>query len=115
MIWIINILALNLLIVFCVELCLSGLFGVKGIKGLATVALINILTNPAVVLCMLGVSMFSHEWKHLVLIALEVGVVGLEGFLFVQCKPFRVQKPYSISFVLNVSSFFVGEILKLFV
>lgn len=111
MIWIINTLALNLTIVFCVEISLGFLFRVKGISGILNIALINILTNPTVVLSMLCVSMFLNPWERLALSVLEIMVIFLEGFLFSKFKPFSAQKPYLISLVLNLSSFLIGLFL----
>ncbi|MBR3933950.1 MAG: hypothetical protein IKJ68_08610 [Clostridia bacterium] len=112
--WILRILLFNLTIVFVVELTLALMFGATGAKKILTVALINIITNPTVVMSMLTISVFCNKFETVALIVLEILVFLAEGLMFAIYKPFKKNKPYLISFVLNLSSFMAGNIIKIF-
>ena len=102
--WILRILLFNLTIVFVVELTLALMFGA-----------INIITNPTVVMSMLTISVFCNKFETVALIVLEILVFLAEGLMFAIYKPFKKNKPYLISFVLNLSSFMAGNIIKIFI
>lgn len=112
--WIIKILGFNLLIVFLTELPLAYLLGAKNVKKLVTTALINIVTNPAVVLTGLCISMFFSRWKMPGTFILEALVFITEGFMFSRFDIFEKKNPYLISLVLNFTSFLLGELINLF-
>ena len=112
--WILHILIFNLTIVFVVELTLAVILGARNFKKFITVALINIITNPLVVITMLTVTIFYNRFETFVLVVLELAVFFTEGFLFSKYKPFKKDSPYFISLILNLSSYLAGEILMLF-
>ncbi len=112
--WILKILGFNLLIVFLTELPLACLLGAKNVKKLVTTALINIVTNPAVVLTGLCISMFFSRWKMPGTFILEALVFITEGFMFSRFDIFEKKNPYLISLVLNFTSFLLGELINLF-
>ena len=84
--WILHILIFNLTIVFVVELTLAVILGARNFKKFITVALINIITNPLVVITMLTVTMFYNRFETFVLVVLELAVFFTEGFLFSKYK-----------------------------
>lgn len=114
MIWIFEILAFNLAIVFVTELTASFAFGAATWRKIATVALINIITNPPVVLSSLCLTLFFEAWHDLGIVVLEVVAVIIEGFMFSKFKTFDNRNPYFVSFVLNAISFSAGELIKIF-
>lgn len=114
MIWIINILALNLLIVLVTEIAVSISFGAKTAKQLVIVALVNIITNPAVVLTALCLTIYLNQWRNIGIVILEIFAVITEGFIFSKFKTFGRKNPYLISMVMNMVSFMTGELIKLF-
>ena len=111
MAWIFHILIFNLTIVFVVELTLAAILGARSFKKFITVALVNIITNPAVVITMLMVTMFYNKFETVAIIILELAVFFTEGFLFSKYKPFKKDLPYVISLILNLASYLAGEIL----
>lgn len=109
--WILEILAQNLSVVFVTELTLGFLFGARNAKKFITVMLINIITNPAVVLTALSLTLFWRRAEDTGIFILEVIVVFLEGFMFKRFKVFDNKNPYLISLVLNCVSFITGKLL----
>lgn len=112
--WILKILAFNLAIVFIVELSLGIFLGARTVRKIATMVLINIITNPAVVLSGMCLTLFLSDWENIGICILEILVVVVEGFMFWEFRTFDREKPYLISFVLNFASFATGEIINIF-
>ncbi len=108
----VKILLNNLLIVFVSELPLAFLLGAKSLKKFTSVALINIITNPAIVYISLLTLLFAGKWHTPVLIILEIAVLFIEGFSFSKFKIFDKKNPYLISLCLNLTSFLMGEIIE---
>lgn len=112
--WILKILACNLAIVFVIELSLGVLLGAKTVRKIATMVLVNIITNPAVVLSGMCFTLFLSDWENIGICILEILVVVTEGFMFRKFRTFDSKNPYLISFVLNFASFVTGEIINIF-
>ena len=112
--WIVNILMLNLLIVFAIELPVGFFLGARSFKQFITMALINIMTNPAVVLCRFAMVMYCHSFEPIEILVLELLVIAIEGFMFSKFISFNQKNPYFISFILNVLSYGIGELIKIF-
>ncbi len=111
--WILKILVFNLAIVFITELPLSLAFGARTGRKLITAALVNVITNPAVVLSGMFITLFLRKWLYGGVFVLELIVVLAEGFMFSKFKTFDRKNPYFISLVLNLVSFAAGEILNI--
>lgn len=112
--WILTILANNLAVVFVTELLLGFILGARSIKKVVTMALINIITNPIVVMCALCLTLFYEEWRYVGIFILELAVLFTEGYMFSKFKVFDKGGPYIISFVLNFTSFVVGKLINIF-
>ena len=112
--WILKILACNLAMVFIIELPLGFAVGAKTVKKIITMTLINIITNPAVVLTGMCLTLFFETWQYAGIAVLEILVVFTEGFVFSKFKTFDKKNPYFISLMLNVVSFASGEIINIF-
>ncbi len=112
--WIINILLLNLAIVFITELPICFLMGAKTKCKLITSALINFITNPAAVMCGLALALFLPEFQNTGIFLIEFFVVFIEGFMFSRFKTFETKNPYLISLLLNFISYTAGEITNIF-
>ena len=107
-----KILLNNLLIVFVTELPLAFILGARSVKKFTSVALINIITNPAIVYISLLTLLFAGGWHTPVLIVLEIAVLFIEGFSFSKFNTFENKNSYFISLCLNLTSFFTGEIIE---
>ena len=112
--FIVNTLLFNLTIVLVVETAVAILFGARKAKDISTVMLVNILTNPPVVLSGLAMAMFINSFEKPLLYVIEVIVFLLEGFIYSKCKTFGTKNPYLISLVLNFTSFALGELINIF-
>lgn len=111
--WIVHILLINLLIVFISEVSLGIILGSRHPRDIITVILINIITNPAVVLSSMCLRLFLTKWQYIGLFALEIMVFLVEGFAFLKFKTFGEKNPYVVSFVLNLTSFIVGGLIEI--
>ena len=111
--WILKILAINLGIVFLTELSLAFLLGAKSIRKFITVLLVNIITNPLVVIVAICLTLFLTKAQYIGIFILEVIVFIAEGFMFSKFGTFNKKNPYIISLLLNVISFTAGEIIDI--
>ncbi len=112
--WILKILALNLAIVFAAELPISFAMGARTARKIITVVLINIITNPTVVLSALCMTLFFAKWQNIGVLILELFVFFVEGFMFSKFKIFGKRNAYLASLLLNIVSFVVGEVINIF-
>ena len=112
--FIINTLLFNLTIVLIIETAIAFVFGARKTKDIFTVMLVNILTNPPVVLSGLTMAMFINHLEKPLLYVIEIIVFLLEGFIYSKCKTFCTKNPYLISFVLNFITFALGELINIF-
>ena len=110
----VKILLNYLFIVFVPELPVAYILGARSFNKISSVALINIITNPAVVYISLLTLLFAGKWHTPVLIILEIAVWLIEGFSFSKFKIFDNKKPFLISLCLNLTSFLSGEIIEKF-
>lgn len=110
--WILHILIHNLILVVVTEVTLGYILGARRITDVITVFLINIITNPAVVLCGLCSALFCSEYQYLIILLLEIFVIFIEGFIFLKFQTFNRKNPYIISLILNSVSYILGEITE---
>ncbi len=92
-------LAISLVLTLVFELLFALVWGVRG-KGLVLVILMNVLTNPAVV-----VLHHLTGWIYI----LEIAAILVEGF----CCRGMIKKPWLFAVCVNVFSYTAGEILQL--
>ena len=111
--WIVNILVFNLILVLFTELLLAFVFGARSPVKLLITALANIATNPFVVICALLFNIILREKSYVVIFALETAAVITEGLIFSKAEVFDGKNPYLLSFILNLVSFLIGEIINL--
>ena len=111
--WILAILVRNLTIVLLTEPFLGIIFGAKTERKIITVILVNIITNPAVVLSALSLTIFFNRAEDIGLLFLELLAILVEGFMFQKFKTFDNKNPYLISLVVNMVSFTAGKIINI--
>lgn len=109
-----NILVFNLILVFITELPVAFCLGMKTIRKTVTVILINIITNPFVVLCAMSLTIYFNAWEKIGILILEIAVVIVEGFMFSKFKVFNNKNPYLCSIIVNLISYLIGEIINIF-
>ena len=101
-------LAVSLALTLALELLFALLWGVKR-QDLPLVALVNVLTNPVVVLCYTAAGLYLPVALLPVTLALEVGAVLVEGYLFTTRSDIRL--PWLFAVCVNLFSFTVGLLL----
>lgn len=78
--------------------------------GVASVILVNVLTNPVVV-SLTWVVQAAGFWLWPCVIALELSAVAAEGFWYGRVFP-DMGKPFLVSLLLNAWSFGMGFVLQ---
>lgn len=101
-------LAVSLVLTLALELAFALLWGVR--RGdLLLVALANVLTNPVVVLCHALAALWLPAFLIPVTLALEVGAVLVEGWLFAQRSDIR--SSWAFALCANLFSFVIGLLI----
>ena len=103
-------LVISLALTLLLEVLFSCFWGVRG-KGLLLVILMNILTNPAVVLLHFLCTAVLGWNEILPVLVLEAAAIVTEGF----CCRDMIRKPWMFAICVNLFSYFSGEILQLII
>lgn len=119
-------LVLSLALTEAAELCAAWILGLRSRKGLGIVAMVNLLTNPAVVLLSVLVPRYSAaDISYGALVAgLELWAWLTEAFVYRKCGigqywenedsmilRFPALTPFLLSSVLNMVSFTAGKLV----
>lgn len=113
-----NINELPLIMLIClsstivIELIMSLLLGIRSKKDILNVILVNIMTNPLVVSILMYITYNRLFNITISIIILEILVVLTEGFTYKKVLTFDKINPYVLSLILNISSYFIGELLN---
>jgi len=103
--------ALSLALTLTLETGFFILTGKRDKKDMLLVLLVNILTNPAVVLLYWQTVLFTDWNAVLVTILLELFAIGTEGYYYKKYgRSFR--RPYFFSFAANTLSFWTGWLIQ---
>ena len=105
-------LAISLALTVLLETGFFLLAGKRHKKDLVLLVLVNVLTNPVVVLSFWLITHYTNWNPYLSLIPLEVFAVLTEGYYYKKYgKEFR--RPFLFSLAANAFSFGLGELLQL--
>lgn len=113
-----NINELPLIMLIClsstivIELIMSLLLGIRSKKDILNVILVNIMTNPLVVSILMYITYNRLFNTTISIIILEILVILTEGFTYKKVLTFDKINPYVLSLILNISSYFIGELLN---
>ena len=102
-------LLISLILTLLLELLFALIWGVRK-RGLILIILMNILTNPAVVLLHFFCTVFLGWTGFLPVLILELAAIVVEGF----CCCGMIRKPWLFAFCINLFSYSIGELLQLF-
>jgi len=106
-------LALSLLLTLLFEVLFALAWGLHGKRELAIVVLVNILTNPAVVLLYtFSVSLWGINPVVATLI-LECMAVVVEWLYYRSCS-YQLKRPLIFAFLANAISYSAGHLIQLF-
>lgn len=104
-----------LVLTIFVEGIAAWLLGVRTSRGQTTVALANLLTNPLVVSAGAAVQFFISPRALLpATLLMEAAVLFTEGAIYKKHLDVDMN-PFAVSFVCNLASYGIGEILNRFV
>lgn len=95
-----------------IELIMSLLLGIRNKKDILNVILVNIMTNPLVVSILMYITYNRLFNTTISIIILEILVILTEGFTYKKVLTFDKINPYVLSLILNISSYFIGELLN---
>lgn len=105
-----------LLFTILIEVCISLLFGVKKRRDIINIILVNIVTNPIVVLFPYVAYLFYGKMvRCIVLLLLELFTVIVEGYIYNRYLDYSKVNSYLLSLVLNISSYLLGVVVNYFV
>ena len=105
-------LGLSLALTIVIEAGFFLLAGKRDKKDLLLLFLVNVLTNPIVVLSFWLVVLYTDWNAYIILIPLESFAVLTEGYYYKKYgNCFR--RPYIFSLAANMVSFWVGELIQL--
>jgi len=99
---------ISLLLTLVLELAFALLWGVRK-RGLLLVLLMNILTNPAVVLLHFLCTAFLGWTGFFPVLVLELAAITVEAF----CCRGMIRKPWLFALCINLFSYTAGELLQL--
>ena len=98
-----------LLTTIAVELIIALLLGIKNKVDLINIILVNILTNPVVVVIPMYFNLqYGLVGRNICLYILEILAVIVEGFIYFKYFDYKKINPFLISLILNVCSYLVG-------
>lgn len=104
-------LALSLGLTLLFEIGFALILGLRKPKDLLLVFLVNVLTNPPLVL-FLNLFSLRHEVPWYLILTLETAVVLTEGFLYRKRLEYTRISPFLLSFILNFISYTGGLIIS---
>ena len=113
--YLIEMFGISLLLTLVIELTVAGFFGIPFGKQKLPVVLVNVLTNPVVVLlCWLWRIYFSQRNVYLLQIPLEGLVVLVEYLIYKSLKRsgWRCKRPFGLALTANGVSWLLGILIS---
>ena len=103
-----------LLLTIIIELIVALILGIRNKKDIINVILVNVITNPVVVMSQtLLYIKFGSNIEMIGIIILEILVVLVEGLIYKKVLDYMKINPLVLSLLLNASSFFIGELINM--
>ncbi len=106
------VLAVSLLLTLVFEEGFALVWGLRGRRELGLVALVNVLTNPPVVLLYYTATGLWHWNAVLVTVALEAAAVLVEWRCY-RAYSEQVKQPFLFALVINLFSYGAGCVINL--
>lgn len=104
-----------LLLTIAIEVFIGFLLKIKKRKDIITIIIVNVITNPIVVSIPIFIYYrYGHNYYLVSLIILEVLTVLFEGYIYKVKFDYKRLNPFYISLLLNLSSYFIGELINNF-
>lgn len=103
-----------LLLTIIIELIIALILGVRNKKDIINIILVNVITNPIVVMSQtLLYIKFGYNIEMIGIAILEVLVVLVEGLIYKKVLNYKKINPIILSLILNALSFLIGELINL--
>lgn len=103
-----------LLLTIIIELIIALILGIRDKKDIINIILVNIITNPVVVMSQtLLYIKFGYNIEMIGIAILEVLVVLVEGLIYKKVLNYKKINPILLSLILNALSFLIGELINL--
>lgn len=106
-------LAFSLLLTLILEISFFWLIGKRNKKDLLLVCLVNILTNPIVVLLYWLTILYTKLNNVIVVVVLELCAITVEGYYYKNYGE-EFPLPYRFSLAANIFSFVIGLLIQMF-
>lgn len=103
-----------LLLTIIIELIIALILGIRDKKDIINIILVNVITNPIVVMSQtLLYIKFGYNIEMIGIAILEVLVVLVEGLIYKKVLNYKKINPILLSLILNALSFLIGELINL--
>jgi hypothetical protein len=110
--WVLRLIAVSLILTTVLELCFALLYGVRNKKDILLLVLVNMLTNPFVVLTYYLMTYYTDVRPVAVTIILEIITVLTEGYYFKSYgKTYR--QPVFFAIWANLFSYCIGRFINM--
>lgn len=106
-------LGISLGLTLLLELPVAAAFGARNRHDLSLAVLVNVLTNPAVVLSYYLLASATHWPQFAIQLPLEIAAVGVEAFCYARCAR-CIRHPILLSICANGFSYAMGLALSIF-
>ena len=102
-----------LLLTIIIEVLFFLLLKGRNKKDIINVILVNIITNPIVVIIPIYLNLrYGIIYRNISLIILEISIVLIEGFCYKKSLKYNKINPYLLALILNILSYSIGEIIN---
>lgn len=102
-----------LILTIFLETFLAIILKVRTKKDILNIILVNILTNPIVVIVPFLLNRYGRYARNISLFILELLTFITEGYIYQKTLKYQKIKPYTLSLILNLFSFGMGLLIKI--
>lgn len=107
-----KVMLICLLLTIIIEVLVSLVLRVQDKKDIINIILVNVLTNPSVVVFPYIIGLYyGITYRYILLIILELYAFFMEGFIYKKVLKYKKINCYLLSLILNLSSYFIGDII----
>ena len=101
-----------LFLTIIIEVLFAILFKVRNKKDLINIMLVNIITNPIVVITSIYLNLkYGLLYHDISIIILEISTVLFEGYCYKKALNYKKINPFLLSLILNFLSYFIGKLI----
>ena len=113
--WFFRNMLISLTITVIIEIIIAMLWKLRLKSDFETVVLVNLLTNPLIVFCVLSIRFWTGNAPALGLVlGMEMIVWIVEGWIY-RFKLIGLNRPYAFAISANIASYGIGCIINYFI